>query len=47
MWLGMTAVSGYNITRMGVLSATGRVGAITGLAVGSFMTLNSILMTKN
>lgn len=42
IWLGMTAFSGYNMTRMGVLSASGRIGAITGLAIGSFMTFSAL-----
>ena len=42
IWLGMTAFSGYNVTRMGVLSASGRVGAITGLAIGSLMTFAAL-----
>ena len=41
-WLGLTALSGYNVTRMGVLSPTGRIGAITGLAIGSFMTFATL-----
>ena len=39
VWMGMAAVGGYNLTRMGVLSNTGRIGAIGGLAVGTFMTV--------
>lgn len=39
VWMGMTAVSGYNLTRMGVLSNSGRVGAIGGLALGASTTL--------
>ena len=39
IWLGMTAVSGYNLTRMGVLSNSGRIGAMTGLAFGAWMSV--------
>ena len=39
LWLGMTAISGYNVTRMGVLSNSGRIGAIGGLVFGSLATL--------
>mmetsp|Transcript_41524 Transcript_41524/g.54664 ORF Transcript_41524/g.54664 Transcript_41524/m.54664 type:complete len:100 (+) Transcript_41524:32-331(+) len=42
LWLGMTAVSGYNCTRLGVLSASGRAGAIGGLAFGAFMTFTTL-----
>ena len=41
-WLGMTAFSGYNMTRMGVLSASGRIGAITGLTIGAFMSFSAL-----
>ena len=44
MWLGMTAISGYNLTRMGVLSNSGRIGAIGGFAVGTLMTINTMMM---
>ena len=44
LWLGMSVVSGYNLTRMSVLSNTGRIGAIGGLAVGAIMTVNSLRM---
>lgn len=44
VWMGMCAVSGYNISRMGVLSASGRIGAIGGLAFGTFMTINTMRM---
>lgn len=44
VWLGMSAVSGYNITRMGVLSASGRIGAIGGLAFGTLMTITTLKM---
>ena len=36
MWLGMTAVSAYNVTRTGVLSKSGRTVAVAGLVLGSF-----------
>lgn len=44
LWLGMTAVSGYNVSRMGVLSNSGRIGAIGGLAFGAIMTITTIRM---
>ena len=44
MWVGMTGISAYNLTRMGVLSNSGRVGAIGGLAFGAIMTINSFRM---
>ena len=40
----MTAVSGYNLTRIGVLSNSGRIGAIGGLALGAVMTLATVKM---
>lgn len=43
-WMGMTAVSGYNMTRMGVLSNSGRVGAIGGLVVGGTMVISSLMV---
>lgn len=42
VWVGMTAVSGYNVSRMGVLSASGRIGAIGGLFLGAGATLYSL-----
>ena len=42
IWLGMTAISGYNVTRMPVLSASGRIGALAGLTVGTMMTFRSL-----
>lgn len=42
IWLGMTAFGGYNLTRMGVLSASGRVGALAGVVIGSTMTLTAL-----
>ena len=44
VWIGMTGVSAYNMTRMGVLSNSGRMGAIAGLTVGAFMTLTTLIM---
>ena len=41
IWIGLTAFSAYNVSRMGVLSVSGRVGAISGLAFGSIMTVAS------
>ena len=35
--LGMTAISGFNVARMGVLSKTGKIGAIAGLITGPLM----------
>ena len=40
--LGMIAFSGYNLSRFGVLSSSGRIGAISGLAIGTFMTVVSV-----
>ncbi len=42
LWFGMTVFSGYNITRMGVLSNSGRMGAIGGLALGAIMTVTTL-----
>ena len=42
VWLGMTAFSAYNVSRMGVLSASGRIGALSGLVVGSCLTIASL-----
>jgi len=39
LWLGMTAVSGYNMSRLGFLSASGRVATVSGLVLGSVMTI--------
>ena len=44
LWIGMTAVSGYNLTRINVLSNSGRIGAIGGLALGAVMTLATTKM---
>ena len=44
IWFGMTVVSGYNLTRMGVLSGSGRMGAIGGLALGALMTVQTLRM---
>ena len=44
MWFGMTVFSGYNVTRMGVLSNSGRIGAMAGLAVGAIMTVSTATM---
>ena len=41
IWIGMTAMSAYNMSRFGVLSKSGKVGAVMGLCVGSFMTFGS------
>ena len=38
----LTFVSGYNISRFGVLSQTGRLGATFGLLFGSYMTYSTI-----
>ena len=40
----MAGVSAYNMSRMGVLSNSGRMGAIAGLTVGAFMTLTTLRM---
>lgn len=43
VWLGMTAFSAYNVTRMGVLSKTGQAAAVTGLLVGAYFSQSSLL----
>ena len=44
LWLGMTAISGYNLSRMSVLSNSGRVGAAAGLLTGAFFTFRTLTM---
>lgn len=44
LWLGMTSVGAYNCTRLGVLSASGRIGAIGGVALGAVMTFTTYKM---
>ena len=44
IWLGMSAIGGYNLTRMGVLSNSGRMGAIGGLAFGAWMSVVTMRM---
>ena len=38
LWFGMTVLSSYNVSRMTVLSNSGRVGAVAGLVTGGIMT---------
>ena len=40
----MTAISGYNLSRMTVLSNSGRVGAAAGLLTGAFMTFKTLTL---
>ena len=42
LWLGMTAISGYNVSRMTVLSNSGKAGAVAGLLTGAFMTYRTL-----
>ena len=44
IWLGMTAISSYNCTRLSVLSNSGRIGAIGGVALGAAMTITTLRM---
>ena len=44
IWLGVTGISAYNCTRLSVLSASGRIGAIGGLALGAGMTIATARM---
>ena len=37
MWLGMTAVSTYNLSRFGVLSKTGKGAAVAGFIGGIYL----------
>ena len=43
VWLGLTAFSAYNITRIGVLSKTGQAAAVAGLLVGGYLSQSSLL----
>ena len=42
MWMGLVGIAGYNVTRMGVLSPSGRIGAIGGLAFSTFALIESM-----
>ena len=46
LWFGMTLLSSYNITRMTVLSNSGRVGAVAGVLTGAFMTYKTMTIWK-
>jgi hypothetical protein len=37
VWLGMTALSAYNLTRFGVLSKSGQAAAVGGLFIGAYL----------
>ena len=42
MWFGMTVLSSYNVSRMTVLSNSGRVGAVAGVLTGAWMTYKTL-----
>ena len=42
LWFGVTVLSGYNVSRMTVLSNSGRVGAVAGVLTGAFMTYKTM-----
>lgn len=44
LWLGVTAFSAYNITRLPVLSAQGKIAALGGCAYGLWMTYQAQTM---
>ena len=46
LFLGITAFSGYNLSRMGVLSASGRVGAGIGFVTGAALTVSSLMQPQ-
>jgi hypothetical protein len=37
LWLGMSTIAAYNLSRFGVLSKTGQGAAITGMIGGLYM----------
>jgi len=43
IWLGITGISAYNVTRFGVLSKTGQAGALAGLVLGAYLTQSAYL----
>ena len=42
LWFGVTLLSSYNVSRMTVLSNSGRVGAVAGVLTGAFMTYKTM-----
>ena len=44
LFLGMTGVSAFNCTRLSVLSASGKMGAVGGLVFGAAMTFTTMRM---
>ena len=44
VWLGLTAFSAYNVSRIGGLSGSGRGAAVAGLASGLYLTWASMNM---
>ena len=42
IWFGLTVFSAENCARLGVLSRSGKIGAIGGLAFGAMMTFTTI-----
>ena len=41
--ISMTGISAYNLSRMGVLSNSGKVGAVAGFCVGSLVLLSAVM----
>lgn len=43
VWAGVTAVSAYNLTRLGVLSGSGKGAALAGSVLGAYMTVSTLM----
>lgn len=43
VWLGLTAFSAYNVTRIGVLSKSGQAAAVAGLVLGAYLSQSALL----